>query len=168
MECPRCRQRLGKRSWTIAQWADRMVSKGGRGCCRTCWGRGPHDDDWVDYLRHIARLDELVLRNLDMRYQRYLAEFVLSVGGDRKAWSYHGVLPLQGHGRLPSTPAIWSTLKCARKQLHICKSCAAGHFPRTSAHWATASNACWRTTPRRRTFKHMASTRQTQPTSSGR
>ena len=71
------------------------MSKGGRDCCRMCWGRGPHCDDWVDYLRHIALLDELVRRNVDMRYQRYLAAFVLSVGGDRKAWSYHGVLPIR-------------------------------------------------------------------------
>ena len=25
-----------------------MVSKGGRDCCRTCWGKGPHEDDLED------------------------------------------------------------------------------------------------------------------------
>ena len=43
-----------------------------------------------------------------MRYQRYLAAFVLSVGGDRKAWSYNGVLPIRDSkdyksGRWPTT-----------------------------------------------------------------
>ena len=25
-----------------------MVSTGGRDCCRTCWGKGPHEDDLED------------------------------------------------------------------------------------------------------------------------
>ena len=47
-----------------------MVSKGGRDCCRTCWGKGPHEDDLEDKKeRRSPHCETAMLRERDAESQ---------------------------------------------------------------------------------------------------
>ena len=101
MHCEQCRQDLSfsDKHWTKAQKVSRQPNVGGRNECKTCYGLGPRQEDWLEINSRLATIRQLSHRNADLKMQNFVIAFVTSMSKtSRKDWSYRGLLPV----RLPT------------------------------------------------------------------